>query len=75
MGMRWQPNVGRLDQILRIGIGLVLIWFGFIDDSLISDRLIAALIGILGALNTLAAVLRVCPVYTVTGINTDKHDD
>lgn len=75
MGMRWTPNVGRLDQILRIGIGLVLIWVGFIDDSLIGDRLIAALIGIFGVLNTLAAVVRVCPVYTVAGINTDKNDD
>lgn len=75
MGMRWTPNVGRLDQILRIGIGLVLIWIGFIDDSLIGDRLIATLIGIFGVLNTLAAVVRVCPVYTVAGINTDKNDD
>lgn len=75
MGMRWQLNVGRFDQILRIGIGLVLIWVGFIDDSLIGDRIIAALIGIFGVLNLLAAVVRVCPVYTVAGINTDKQDD
>lgn len=75
MGMRWQQNVGRFDQILRIGIGLVLIWVGFIDDSLIGDRIIAALIGIFGVLNMLAAMVRVCPVYTVAGINTDKQDD
>lgn len=75
MGIRWQPNVGRLDQILRIGIGLVLIWVGFIDDTLIRDRLIATLIGVFGTLNLLAALLRVCPIYTVAGINTDKQDD
>jgi hypothetical protein len=75
MGMRWQPNVGRFDQILRIGIGLVLMWVGFIDESLIGDRLVATLIGIFGLLNLIAAIVRVCPVYTVAGINTDKQDD
>lgn len=75
MGIQLQPNVGRLDQILRIGIGLAMIWVGFIDDALIGDRLIAMLIGIFGVLNLLAAVIRICPVYTVAGINTDKHDD
>lgn len=75
MGIQLQPNVGRLDQILRIGIGLVLIWVGFVDESLIGDRLIATLIGVFGVLNLLAAVVRICPVYTIAGINTDKQDD
>jgi hypothetical protein len=75
MGRQLRPNVGRLDQILRIGIGLVLMWVGFVDDTLIADRLIAALIGIFGLLNLIAALVRVCPVYTVAGINTDKQDD
>jgi hypothetical protein len=75
MGVRWQPNVGRLDQILRIGIGLVLVWIGFFDTSLIDDRLIAGLVGLFGLLNILAAVLRVCPFYNLAGINTNNQDD
>lgn len=75
MTLRWQPNVGRFDQILRIGIGAVLIWAGFVDTSLIGDRLIAALVGVFGLLNLIAALVRVCPVYTVAGINTNNPED
>lgn len=75
MTLRWQPNVGRFDQILRIGIGAVLIWAGFVDTSLIGDRLIAALVGVFGLLNLIAALVRVCPVYTVAGIDTNNPED
>lgn len=75
MGLRWQANVGRFDQILRIGIGALLIWVGFVDTDVIGDRLIATLVGLFGALNLIAALLRVCPVYTLTGINTNNPDD
>lgn len=75
MTLRWQPNVGRFDQILRIGIGAVLIWAGFVDTDLIGDRLVAALVGLFGLLNLIAAVVRVCPVYTIAGINTNNPED
>ena len=75
MIVRWQPNVGRFDQILRIGIGAVLIWAGFIDTDLIGDRFVGALVGIFGLLNMIAAVIRVCPVYTIAGINTNNPED
>lgn len=75
MGFRLQPNVGRLDQILRIGIGLILVWVGFFDPGLIGGGLIAGLVGLFGLLNILAAVLRVCPFYNLAGINTNNSDD
>jgi hypothetical protein len=75
MSLRWQPNVGRFDQILRIGIGALLIWVGFVDTGLIGDRLVAMLVGLFGVLNLIAALLRVCPVYTIAGINTNNPDD
>lgn len=75
MGLRWIYNVGRLDQILRIGIGLALMWVGFVDDSMITDRLIATIVGLFGLLNLIAALFRVCPFYTLAGINTNNQDD
>lgn len=75
MDLQWIHNVGRLDQILRIGIGLALMWIGFIDDALITDRLIATLVGLFGLLNLVAALFRVCPFYTLAGINTNNQDD
>jgi len=70
-----RKNVGRLDQILRLGIGLLLIWLGFIDDSFISDPLIGALVGLFGILNMVAALIRTCPVYTLADINTNNDDE
>lgn len=75
MGIRFSRNVGRFDQILRIGIGFILIWVGFIDDSLIGDPMIGFLVGAFGSLNLIAALLRVCPVYSVAGINTNNQED
>ncbi len=65
-----KQNVGRLDQVLRIGIGLGLIYVGFIDSQLIKDSLSSNIIGTLGTINLLVALLRHCPLYTYTGINT-----
>ena len=75
MGLHWQPNVGRLDQILRLGIGAVMIWVGLIDTSFINDRLVGILVGLFGVLNIAAALLRVCPFYDLAGINTNNQDD
>ena len=75
MGSYRQPNVGRFDQILRLGIGAALVWVGFIDTTVIDDRLIATLVGLSGLLNIAAALLRVCPVYNLAGINTNNQDD
>ena len=63
-------NVGRLDQILRIGISLVLIYIGFIDTGFIQDSLSSYLVGAVGLLNMLVALVRSCPLYSLAGINT-----
>jgi len=63
-------NVGRLDQILRIGISLTLIYIGFVDQEFIPDSLSSNIIGIIGILNLIVAIVRFCPLYVVTGINT-----
>ncbi len=75
MGSYRQPNVGRFDQILRLGIGAAMVWVGFIDTTVIDDRLVAALVGLFGLLNIAAALLRVCPFYNLAGINTNNQDD
>ncbi len=75
MGLRWHLNVGRFDQILRLGIGAALVWVGFFDTTLIDDRVVAIIIGLFGLLNIVAALFRVCPFYTLAGINTNNQDD
>ena len=68
-------NVGRLDQTLRIGISLVLIYLGFVDKEVISDTLSSNIIGTIGVINLIVAIVRFCPLYIPAGINTCKKID
>ena len=63
-------NVGRLDQLLRIGISLGLIYVGFINEEIIADVLSSYVIGAIGASNLIVALVGSCPLYVVAGIST-----
>ncbi len=63
-------NMGPLDQVLRAGIGLGLIWFGFFDDWFITDPVAGAILGVFGIVNLLFAPLAFCPVYRIASLNT-----
>lgn len=74
MTYRFTRNVGRLDQILRLGISLILIYLGFVDELLISDPLSSSILGAIGILNAIVALAQHCPVYSLAGINTLKKE-
>ena len=63
-------NIGRIDQIFRLGISTGMVYFGFIDLSLIQDEFSATIIGVLGTLNLLVALARFCPLYAAAGFST-----
>ena len=63
-------NVGRLDQLLRVGISLGLIYVGFVNEEIIVDVLSSYVIGAIGVLNLIVALVGYCPLYVVAGINT-----
>lgn len=62
-------NMNRLDQVMRVGIGLTLIYFGFVDPSFIGDTLYAMILGLFGVLNLVSALVAFCPVYALAGIS------
>lgn len=63
-------NVGYFDQILRTGISLAMVYYGFFDHSLIQDGFSATIVGVLGVLLLVVAVVGYCPLYSIAGINT-----
>lgn len=65
-----RTNIGRFDQFLRIGISAGLIYIGFINRTLIDDEFSSNIIGTLGVINLVIALIRFCPLYVVAGINT-----
>ena len=68
--MAFKRNLSRLDQVLRIGVGLVLVYMGFVDTSLIGDTYLATAAGVFGVINVLVGIGGNCPLYTVAGIST-----
>ena len=67
-----QKNMGRVDQVIRLIIGLTFIYLGFINQSIIGDQLYAIMIGIFGIINVGSAFLRFCPFYMLAGLSTNR---
>lgn len=68
-------NMNRLDQSIRVVIGLTLIYFGFVDPSFIGDPLYAMILGLFGVLNLASALVAFCPVYALAGISSQSKKD
>ncbi|HLA74928.1 MAG TPA: DUF2892 domain-containing protein [Gammaproteobacteria bacterium] len=62
------PNVGKVDKILRIVIGLALLSLLFILEGN------AKYWGLLGIVLIATAVINWCPGWAVLGVNTRKHE-
>ena len=60
------PNVGTVDRVIRVLIGLGLLSLFFILDGN------ARWFGLIGFVPLLTAGIRFCPIYTVLGIRTCK---
>lgn len=67
-------NLHIIDIIVRIIIGLVLIYVGFIDTSYITNSTVRILLGVFGAVNIVAALMRSCPIYHLAGISTYRKE-
>ena len=74
--LHFKKNIGRLDQIIRTGISLLLIYVGFIDQSIINDPFSSMILGIIGCMSLFVAIIQVCPLYSACGIDTNvQHSE
>ena len=56
MSFRLNKNIGTLDQVLRLGISGVMIYFGLIHTGIIADSFCAHLVGVFGIMNAIVAL-------------------
>ncbi len=70
--MKYMHNIGTLDRILRIGISAILIYVSLIDTNFIADSLSSGILAVFAIGNLIVATVRICPLYTLVGINTCK---
>lgn len=68
-------NMGTIDRLIRVITGLAMIYFGFIDQSLIGNSTIAVIVGIFGIISIAFAYIAFCPIYTLGNVSTAAKSD
>ena len=58
-------NIGGVDRVIRIVIGLALLWY-----ALLAAPTCYNWVGWIGVIPLLTALVGFCPLYTILGINT-----
>lgn len=64
--------MGLIDRSIRIITGLVMMYFGFIDQAVIGNLTINIILGIFGIVSIAFAYIAFCPIYTLGNISTIK---
>lgn len=73
--MQKAPNMHLVDRFVRLVVGLICVYIGFIDLTLIASRPVAIVVGIFGVVNLWAFFTARCPVYAAAGFSTtDKTE-
>lgn len=72
--MKITPNLCLADRIVRLSVGIICVYVGFIDSSVISSQIASVLIGLFGAINLYAFFVSSCPVYALVGLSTIKKE-
>lgn len=67
-----RKNMGQIDRLIRIVTGLVMVYLGFIDQSIIDDLTINLIVGVFGIISMVFAYIAFCPIYTLGNISTAK---
>lgn len=68
--MKFQRNLGIIDRILRAGISLLMVHFGFFSNYLITDHVAGLILGVMGVGSLIIAVIGYCPLYGLIGFST-----
>ena len=70
--MKITKNVGLTDRVIRLILGLIMLYFGFIDNTVINDQISSIILGGFGVIFFLTAIFSMCPLYNLIGLNTYK---
>jgi len=74
MELKFKSNLGMIDRLLRGGIGLAAMYFGFYSTYLITDKVAALVFGAMGTMSLIVAIVGYCPGYALIGFSTLKQE-
>jgi len=67
-------NVGKIDRIIRMLLGLVLLYLAFLNGLPAFDAvLLKYAAAAVGLVMLIVATTRICPVYTILGFTTCRN--
>ena len=66
-------NMGNIDRAIRVITGLVMIYIGFIDTSIIDHQIVNMFVGTIGIISVVFAYFAFCPLYILGNVNTAKN--
>lgn len=75
MRITFRRNMGNLDRAIRAVVGVTLLTLGPVTKFITPDELSGILLGIVGSLALVSALLSYCILYEVTGFGTDSRSD
>lgn len=70
--MDFKPNVGGLDLVIRLMVGLTAGYLVFINKTIVRDPVTLWILGFLSVVFILTAIFRYCPLYLLIDVNTHK---
>ena len=76
--MLFQHNMCTIDRILRVSVGIALLYVGFIDPDILGfeSTLVSIVIGVIGLMNIGSAFMGHCPVYKIANLSSlGKQED
>lgn len=68
-----KKNMGKIDQLIRLLVGLTLIYIGFIETTIVSDSVLRWLLGLIGVVNFASALVATCPLYHLIHFSTCEN--
>lgn len=66
----FKRNLGLIDRILRSGVGLAMMYVGFLGQHLVADDVTRMIIGGMGMFMIAIAIIGICPMYALIGFST-----
>ena len=68
--MAIKKNMGLLDRLARIIIGIGLIYFGLFDITLVDNQTVRYIMAVFGVVNIITSVVAFCPLYVMANLST-----
>ena len=70
--MAGKVNVGLFDRVIRLGVSAVLFYLALVFPATSQDAMTSYILITAGVINTVVALIGICPVYMLIGVNTAK---